>query len=208
MATRYMQHPEIIRKDGCLTLEIVAGVEHIGGNRHMEGPLHLCRQLLVDVPILQSEIRCVRSVRHSPNASPLAVSLAPLLRPHLNTRASTSLPKLVGCSFQNCRLELVAISCSSLGGHLFASLCPVLDAWRSSRSSAEGPHLENELGALDSVQEATREGGGDVSGAVAQELVVHVCLKERQCILGQATSSSTCLQHPEACTGATKIYSS
>ncbi len=67
-----------------------------------------------------------------------------------------------------------------------------------------GPRLEDKLGALDGVQEATREGRGDISGAVAQKLVVHVSLKKRQCILGQATSSSTGLQHSEACTGTTK----
>ena len=34
------------------TLEVVAGVQHVGGERDVEGALDLARQLLIDVPVL------------------------------------------------------------------------------------------------------------------------------------------------------------
>ena len=37
-----------------LTLQVLAGVQHVGCHCHVEGTLHLSRQLLVDVPILNT----------------------------------------------------------------------------------------------------------------------------------------------------------
>ena len=68
------------------------------------------------------------------------------------------------------------------------------------REVGSGRHLEDELGAPHGVHEARAEGAGDVGGAVAQQLVVHVRLEQRQRILCQAPRSCSGLQHAEACT--------
>ena len=44
-------------REGPLTLEVAACVQHVGGQRDLEGALHLLRNRVIDVPLLQQGTR-------------------------------------------------------------------------------------------------------------------------------------------------------